>query len=56
MVKILPAKKATWVQFLGWTDPLEKGMNRGAWQATVHKGCKELVCLTQQLTLSLFWG
>ena len=39
----------TWVQSLGWDDPLEEGiathssilawrilMNRGAWQATVH--------------------
>ena len=38
----------TWVQFLGWEDPLEKewqappvffpgeSMDRGAWQATVH--------------------
>ena len=39
----------TWVQFLGWEDPLEEGMathssilawkilmDRGAWQATVH--------------------
>ena len=26
MVKILPAMKVTWVQFLGWADPLEKGM------------------------------
>ena len=39
----------TWVQFLGWEDPLEKEMathpsiltwripvDRGAWQATVH--------------------
>ena len=26
MVKILPAMKETWVQFLGWADPLEKGL------------------------------
>ena len=26
MVKNLPAKKETWVQFLNWEDPLEKGM------------------------------
>ena len=39
----------TWVQFLGWEDPLEEGMathssilawriamDRGAWQAAVH--------------------
>ena len=26
MVKNLPAKQETWVQSLGWEDPLEKGM------------------------------
>ena len=26
MVKNLPAMKETWVQSLGWEDPLEKGM------------------------------
>ena len=26
MVKNLPALRETWVQFLGWEDPLEKGM------------------------------
>ena len=26
MVKNLPAMRETWVQFLGWEDPLEKGM------------------------------
>ena len=26
MVKNLPAVKETWVQSLGWEDPLEKGM------------------------------
>ena len=49
MVKNLPAMQETWVQFLGWEDPLEEGvathssilawrisMDRGAWQATVH--------------------
>ena len=46
-VKNLPAMWETWVQFLGWEAPLEKGMathsailenpmDRGAWQATVH--------------------
>ena len=25
MVKNLPAIRETWVQFLGWDDPLEKG-------------------------------
>ena len=47
-VKNLPAMWETWVQSLGWEDPLEEGMathssilawripmDRGAWQATV---------------------
>ena len=45
----LPATWETWVQSLGWEDPLEKDMairfsilawripmDRGAWQATLH--------------------
>ena len=49
MVKNLPTMRETWVQSLGWEDPLEEGMathssilawrilmDRGAWQATVH--------------------
>ena len=49
MVKIPPAMQESWVQSLGWEDPLEKGMaihssilawripiDRGAWQTTVH--------------------
>ena len=49
MVKNLPAMQETWVQSLGWEDPLEEGkathssilprrisMDRGAWRATVH--------------------
>ena len=47
-VKNLPAMQETSVQFLGWEDPLEKEMathssclenpmDRGAWQATVHR-------------------
>jgi len=48
-VKNPPAMRETWVQSLGWEDPLEKGkatrssilawripMGRGAWRATVH--------------------
>ena len=26
MIKNLPAVQETWVRFLGWDDPLEKGM------------------------------
>ena len=49
LVKNLPAMWETWVQSLGWEDPLEEGMEthssilawriprgRGAWQAVVH--------------------
>ena len=49
MVKNLPSMRDTWVQSLGWEDPLEEGivtqssfiawripMDRGAWWATVH--------------------
>ena len=52
-VKNPPAMWESWVQSLGWEDPLEKGtathssilawripMDRGAWQATVHKVAK----------------
>ena len=53
MVKNLPAMWETQVQFLGWEDPLEKGMatqssmlawripmDRGAWLATVQRVAK----------------
>ena len=49
MVKNLPAMPETWVQSLGWEDPLKESMathssilawripkDRGAWRATVH--------------------
>ena len=49
LVKNLPAMWETWVQSLGWEDPLEKGkathsnysclessVDRGAWRATVY--------------------
>ena len=49
MVKNMPAMWETWVQSLGWEDPLEEGMatyssilawrmpmDRGTWRATVH--------------------
>ena len=50
MVKNPPAMQETWVQSLGWEDPLEEDMatyssildwripmNRGAWGATMHR-------------------
>ena len=49
MLENLPAMRETWVQSLGWEDPLEESMathstilawriptGRGAWWATVH--------------------
>ena len=53
MVKNPPAMWETWVQSLGWEDPLEEGMathsgllawripmDRGAWRAAVHRVAK----------------
>ena len=53
MVKNLPAMRETWFQSLGWEDSLKKGMatqssilawripmDRGAWQAPVHRIAK----------------
>ena len=54
MVRNLPAMQETWVQYLGWEDPLEKGMAthsdvlvwRIPWTEDPGKlqfvGCKEL--------------
>ena len=54
MVKNPPAMQETWVGSLGWEDPPEEGMathssilawrlpmDRGAWQATIHRVAKE---------------
>ena len=43
-IKTSPAMRETWVQSLGWEDPLEEGsipawgipMDRGDWRATAH--------------------
>ena len=56
LVKNLPAVWETWVQSLGWEDPLEEGMethssilawrihmDRGAWWATVHGNTKKSI-------------
>ena len=53
VVKNPPAMQETWVRSLSWGDPLEEGMathssilawripmDRGAWQATVHRVAK----------------
>ena len=64
MAKNLPAMQKTWVQSLGWEDPLEKEINplqypclenpmdRGAWRATVNVGWKKSDT-TEWLTLSI---
>ena len=42
MVKNQPAMQETWVQSLGWDDPLEEGMatqsNMLAWRILMDKG------------------
>ena len=42
VVKNLPAVRETWVQSLGWEDPLENGMathsSTLAWRIPVHRG------------------
>ena len=46
LVKNLPAMQETWFLSLGWEDPLEEEiatpspMDRGAWQAIVHRVAK----------------
>ena len=55
VVKNQPAVQETWVQSLGWEDPLMKEMatqfsilawripsDRGAWQTTIHGVTKEV--------------
>ena len=62
IVKNLPAMQKTWVQSLGWEDPLEEGMatdssirawripmDRGAWRAIVHAVAKSDM-MTKQLS------
>ena len=56
----------TWVQYLGWEDLLEKGtafhssilawripMDRGAWQATVHRVRKSWTRLKQLISINI---
>ena len=63
MVKNPPAMQETWVQSLGWEDPLEEGMathcsvlawrtpmDRGAWRAAVHGVAKSWTRLEQLST------
>ena len=59
-IKNPPAMQETWVQFLGWKDPLEEylathssipawriPMDREAWWATVHGVSKSLTRLSE---------
>ena len=68
MVKNLPAKWQTWVQLLGWEDPLKKGMathssilawripmDRGAWRAIVHRVAKSQTQLKRLSTHTTIW-
>ena len=43
LVKNLPAMQETWVQFLGWEDPLEKGSatHSSILACRIPRGCKE---------------
>ena len=59
LVKNPPAMLETWVQSLGWEDPLEKGKatHSSIWPGEFHglyspQGCKELD-MTEQLSFSL---
>ena len=65
LVKNLPAMLETWVQSLGWEDPLEEVManhsnilawriptDRGAWRAIVHGVTKSWTRLSDKAQLS----
>ena len=63
MVRHLPAMWETWVQSLGWEDPLEKEMatsclgnpmDGGAWQTTVHGVTKSPTYWASSLSLFHF--
>ena len=68
MVRSPPAMHETWVQSLGWEDPLEEGMathssnlawripmERGAWQATVRGVAKSQTWLSDWTELVTQW-
>ena len=60
LVKILPAIQETWVRFLSWEDPLEKGKATRssilAWRIpwTIHSMGRKESDMTEWLSLSLF--
>ena len=66
-LKHLAAMRKTWVRFLGWEDPLEKGngnplqyscledpMDGGAWWATVHGVAKNRTRLSNFTFIDLW--
>ena len=66
MVKNRPAMRETWVQSLGWKDPLKVGMathssilawripmDRGAWRATVYGVSKSWTKHTAHTVLTI---
>ena len=68
MIKNLPAMRETWFHSLGWEDPLKEGMatqssilawripmDRGAWQATVHRVAKSRTCVQLSTQHTLFF-
>ena len=66
LLKKPPVIRETWVQSLGWEDPLEEGMathssilawripmDRGAWQAAVHRVTKSRTWLSNQACIHM---
>ena len=60
MVKNLPVMQETWVQSLGWEDPLEKGMatysNILAWRIPWTEGPGGLQSMESQRTIDYIYG
>ena len=67
MVKNPSAVRETWVQSLGWEDPLEEStathsntfawkipMDRGAWRATVHGVIKRWTRLSNEAAAAVW--
>ena len=60
-VKNLPAMQETWVQSLGWEDPLEKGkathssILAGEFHGLYSPEGRKESDMTKQLSLSLYW-
>ena len=67
MIKNLLAIQETWIQFLGWEDPLEEGMathssilawrnpmDRGAWWTIVHGVANSWTGLSEHRTAKAY--